>query len=85
MDVDLKIGHNIMKMQLLRQAFKITEYRDNAIFKTQDMGFVWMTQPIAHQIGDIQYISPSTSVIKVHKTLRMVADDTPDIVETKLN
>lgn len=78
-----------MKYQGLRQVFRVTEYRDGCVFRTKREGYAFVTIEVANNsvTGDIQYHSLSTKMmmeLRMMKTMRKVADDTPDVVPVKI-
>lgn len=73
-----------MKYQNLRQVYKVTEWRENCVFKTRTLGYAWITEGLIPDDKSIQYHSPSTNILMKHSTIRRVSDDTADVVEVTL-
>ena len=77
-----------MKAQTLTQVYKITEYRDGAVYRTKSVGYAWVTlDTTPTQVGlddRIIFSPPSTQMSVEFHTLRMVDDNSPDYVITSL-
>lgn len=71
-----------LKHQVLREIFKITEWRDGCVYKTRSVGWAWITEGFnPPNDGNLQFVSPSTTVMRAlnFKTIRSVSMDTPDM------
>jgi predicted SPOUT superfamily RNA methylase MTH1 len=78
-----------MKYQGLRQVYKIVEYRKGMVYRTEPIGYAWITigDKEKYQDGDKVYASISTRVsikLKHNQLFRRVSDDIADYVETKI-
>lgn len=77
-----KVDTSIMKLQGMRQIFRITEFRDNCVYNTKPIGFAWVDFEIQpHDSGPNNTIFASVSIrVSSHtKTIRKVSDDTPSV------
>ncbi len=76
---------NQMKTQLLREVFKVTEWREGCVYRTKSVGYAWVTDGVNPPDKDTQYHSVSTTVMRhmalqKRNTIRRVADDANDII-----
>ena len=73
-----------MKYQGLRQVFRVIEWKDGCIFRTQKVGYAWVDlDNFVPTHEEYQYHSLPTDVsmkLGIMKTMRKVSDDTPAIV-----
>lgn len=68
-------GPGPLEYDVYREVFRITEWRDNAVFATVSLGYEWIPEWKTKQnnpgITNIIYAAPSDEFSKTHCTIRV--------------
>lgn len=77
-----------MKIQNLREVFKVTEWREGCVYRTKSVGYAWVTDgytPSEYEPNTQIHSLPTAITRKLeYRTSRTVADETADLIMTEV-